>query len=100
MVKFICPHCSKIDLVCSEIICDEAGNNIEVYYAYCQKCDYRSRSFDNYKDLEEDIAEDRLERIDECKEGYCPAREDETHCEHWWDGFECCDCKYNGGEIE
>jgi hypothetical protein len=24
--------------------------------------------------------------------GYCSSREDETHCNHWWDGEACCNC--------
>lgn len=28
-------------------------------------------------------------------EGFCPEREDETHCEHWWDGDSaCCNCGF------
>ena len=31
--------------------------------------------------------------------GVCPAREDKTHCEHWWDGdLPCCDCHYTNTE--
>lgn len=30
---------------------------------------------------------------------YCYEREDETHCEHWWDGEPCCSCEFTGGEI-
>lgn len=26
------------------------------------------------------------------EEGYCHAREDQVHCEHWWDGDGCCSC--------
>jgi len=29
--------------------------------------------------------------INEC---YCEAREDETHCQCWWDGDECCNCSH------
>jgi protein gp37 len=31
-------------------------------------------------------------------EGYCPKREDNTHCVHWWDGEgePCCGCKQIG----
>jgi hypothetical protein len=25
-------------------------------------------------------------------QGYCHKRQDETHCEHWWDGEPCHDC--------
>lgn len=25
-------------------------------------------------------------------EGYCSVREDETHCDCWWDGEACCSC--------
>ena len=25
-------------------------------------------------------------------EGFCKARDDRTHCEHWWDGDGCCSC--------
>jgi len=25
-------------------------------------------------------------------EGHCEARNDETHCQCWWDGDECCNC--------
>ncbi len=28
-------------------------------------------------------------------EGYCDKREDETHCEHWWDGEPCCSCGHD-----
>lgn len=31
------------------------------------------------------------------EEGYCFARDDQTHCEHWWEGETCCDCDYKGG---
>lgn len=31
----------------------------------------------------------RCERV---VDGYCPKREDKTHCEHWWDGQPCCSC--------
>ncbi len=36
-------------------------------------------------------------------DGYCPSSEDETHCEHWWDGGPngserggkpCCSCGF------
>lgn len=28
-------------------------------------------------------------------EGYCPIREDHTHCECWWDGDrKCCNCDH------
>lgn len=23
---------------------------------------------------------------------HCPNSEDNTHCDHWWDGAECCRC--------
>jgi len=26
-------------------------------------------------------------------DGACAVREDGLHCDHWWDGEECCDCK-------
>lgn len=29
-------------------------------------------------------------------EEYCPRREDETHCECWWDGDACCSCGASG----
>lgn len=30
-------------------------------------------------------------------EGCCPRREDEVHCEDWWDGdAPCCACGHNG----
>jgi protein gp37 len=29
-------------------------------------------------------------------ESECPAREDRTHCEHWWDDEPCCSCGLNG----
>lgn len=25
-------------------------------------------------------------------EGLCYAREDEQHCQCWWDGLQCCNC--------
>lgn len=28
--------------------------------------------------------------------GYCPKRDDELHCSHWWDAEPCCDCYYDG----
>lgn len=29
-------------------------------------------------------------------EGFCPKREDKTHCEHWWDdSAPCCNCGDN-----
>lgn len=28
-------------------------------------------------------------------EGFCSARTDETHCEHWWDDQPCCACGHN-----
>jgi len=33
-------------------------------------------------------------------EGYCPARLDEIHCEHWWDGDKCHSCKAPAMSIE
>lgn len=27
-------------------------------------------------------------------EGFCYSREDESHCECWWDGGECCNCNH------
>lgn len=41
---------------------------------------------------------DNWERIfnrkEKIEEGWCPVREDETHCVHWWDGDKpCCGCK-------
>ena len=29
-------------------------------------------------------------------EGYCPEREDEQHCNHWWDGDACHACNFEG----
>lgn len=32
-------------------------------------------------------------------EGFCPKRDDGTHCVHWWDGEEpCCACGDNSDE--
>jgi hypothetical protein len=28
------------------------------------------------------------------EEGFCPQRQDESHCECWWDDGECCNCGY------
>ena len=29
-------------------------------------------------------------------DGWCPSRDDETHCVHWWDGEEaCCGCGFD-----
>jgi len=28
------------------------------------------------------------------QEGFCRERQDESHCNHWWDGGVCCDCGY------
>ena len=32
-------------------------------------------------------------------EGWCPEREDKTHCVCWWDGEKCCGCQHQGEEI-
>lgn len=26
------------------------------------------------------------------KDGYCAESRDRIHCQHWWDGDECCVC--------
>ncbi len=41
-------------------------------------------------------AKEESELIARKKDGYCPSREDETHCEHWWDGESCCNCEFAG----
>ncbi len=34
-------------------------------------------------------------------EGHCPKRDDEIHCDCWWDGGKpCCACGHNGGADE
>lgn len=30
-------------------------------------------------------------------EGWCEAREDRTHCNHWWECEPCCSCGHDGG---
>ena len=35
-----------------------------------------------------------------CQESECLKREDKIHCEHWYDGEECCDCKMPAMPIE
>lgn len=32
------------------------------------------------------------ERCETCGETPCPKRNDQTHCDHWYDGAKCCDC--------
>ena len=29
-------------------------------------------------------------------EGYCPLRDDELHCDCWWECEPCCACSYDG----
>lgn len=39
--------------------------------------------------------------VDCIADGFCPARDDQTHCPHWWDGEEpCCGCGDNTPEKE
>ncbi len=33
------------------------------------------------------------------EEGFCKDREDNLHCNCWWDGKPCCGCKDNGEEV-
>jgi len=34
-------------------------------------------------------------------EGFCEKREDNLHCNCWWDSESpCCGCGYNGGHID
>lgn len=42
-------------------------------------------------------AKEEKELIERKKDGYCPCREDQTHCEHWWnDDGPCCNCDFEG----
>jgi len=61
--SFICPICSAIESVYSEVL--DRGNNqiVECYYAYCRQCNYRSSTFSTIKELEKDIKEDLIDRI-------------------------------------
>lgn len=45
-------------------------------------------------------AKEEQELIIRKRDGYCPLREDEQHCEHWWDGGKCCGCDYEGAPSE
>lgn len=31
---------------------------------------------------------------------FCPKRDDQTHCNCWWDGKPCCACGSNEGHID
>ena len=62
--NFICPECDKTNLVCSGNICDDKGNVIEVFYAYCFSCFYRTENCMSVSELEEVVAEDRLNAIE------------------------------------
>lgn len=49
------------------------------------------------------MADDFYDEMDadedvDCVE-YCPAREDGTHCNCWWDGEPCCACGSDEGEV-